>query len=104
MRPAAPGAGELPAVESFRSREGLGVEGFAALPTLTRANSLGQFLFVNGRPVRDKLLGGAVRGKQVVGEQVQMTAATLFQNRVSEAVAKHGARLLKPVMLADPAN
>ena len=37
------------------------VEGFAALPTLTRANALGQYLFVNGRPVRDKLLVGAVR-------------------------------------------
>ena len=33
-----------------------------ALPTLTRANALGQYLFVNGRPVRDKLLVGAVRG------------------------------------------
>ena len=42
-------------------REGLIVEGFAALPTLTRANSLGQYLFVNGRPVRDKLLIGVVR-------------------------------------------
>src|SRR5258708_2737419 len=39
----------------------LAVEGFAALPTLTRANSLGQYLFVNGRPVRDKLLIGLVR-------------------------------------------
>src|SRR5262245_3973386 len=39
----------------------LAVEGFAALPTLTRANSLGQYLFVNGRPVRDKLLIGVVR-------------------------------------------
>jgi DNA mismatch repair protein MutL len=37
------------------------VEGFAALPTLTRANSLGQYLFVNDRPVRDKLLIGVVR-------------------------------------------
>ena len=37
------------------------VEGFAALPTLTRANALGQYLFVNERPVRDKLLLGAVR-------------------------------------------
>jgi DNA mismatch repair protein MutL len=37
------------------------VEGFAGLPTLSRANSLGQYLFVNGRPVRDKLLLGAVR-------------------------------------------
>jgi DNA mismatch repair protein MutL len=40
---------------------GLAIEGFAALPTLTRANSLGQYLFVNGRPVRDKLLIGVVR-------------------------------------------
>src|SRR6185503_19783214 len=42
-------------------REGVRVQGFAALPTLSRANSLGQYLFVNGRPVRDKLLFGAVR-------------------------------------------
>jgi DNA mismatch repair protein MutL len=37
------------------------VAGFAALPTLTRANSLGQYLLVNDRPVRDKLLIGVVR-------------------------------------------
>jgi len=37
------------------------IEGFAALPTLSRANSLGQYLFVNDRPVRDKLLIGVVR-------------------------------------------
>ncbi len=43
-------------------REGVAVEGFAALPTMTRANALGQYLFVNGRPVRDKLLIGVVRG------------------------------------------
>ncbi len=42
-------------------REGLFVEGFAALPTYSRANSLGQYLFVNDRPVRDKLLVGAVQ-------------------------------------------
>jgi DNA mismatch repair protein MutL len=42
-------------------REGVRLTGFAGLPTLSRANSLGQFLFVNGRPVRDKLLVGAVR-------------------------------------------
>src|SRR5215813_8222360 len=33
----------------------------AAAPALTRANALGQYLFVNGRPVRDKLILGAVR-------------------------------------------
>jgi DNA mismatch repair protein MutL len=50
------------AVEIKAEREGVAIEGFAALPTLTRANALGQYLFVNGRPVRDKLLLGAVRG------------------------------------------
>src|ERR1700733_4855259 len=50
------------AVEIAADREGIVIEGFAALPTLTRANALGQYLFVNGRPVRDKLLLGAVRG------------------------------------------
>jgi DNA mismatch repair protein MutL len=49
------------AVAIAGEREGVVVEGFAALPTLTRANALGQYLFVNGRPVRDKLLLGAVR-------------------------------------------
>ena len=50
------------AVEIVAEREGVVIDGFAALPTLTRANALGQYLFVNGRPVRDKLLLGAVRG------------------------------------------
>src|SRR5262245_53285766 len=50
------------AVEVAGGREGLAIEGFAGLPTYSRANALGQYLFVNGRPVRDKLLLGAVRG------------------------------------------
>src|SRR6266702_22937 len=50
------------AVEVMGERNGVAVEGFAGLPTLTRANALGQYLFVNGRPVRDKLLIGVVRG------------------------------------------
>ena len=49
------------AVEVLRAGGAVAVEGFAALPTLTRANSLGQYLFVNGRAVRDKLLIGVVR-------------------------------------------
>ncbi len=44
------------------TREGVTVTGFAGVPTLNRANAQMQFLFVNGRPVRDKLLVGAVRG------------------------------------------
>ncbi|MCL4712518.1 MAG: DNA mismatch repair endonuclease MutL [Pseudorhodoplanes sp.] len=49
------------AIAVAAGREGLRIEGYAALPTFTRANALGQYLFVNGRPVRDKLLIGAVR-------------------------------------------
>jgi DNA mismatch repair protein MutL len=47
-------------VRAARGR--LAVEGFAGLPTLHRPNTLNQYLVVNGRPVRDKLLAGAVRG------------------------------------------
>ena len=43
-------------------REGVSLSGYAGLPTYNRANAAMQFLFVNGRPVRDKLLAGAVRG------------------------------------------
>lgn len=43
-------------------REGIKLTGYAGLPTLNRGNSGHQYLFVNGRPVRDKLLYGAVRG------------------------------------------
>ena len=50
------------AVEVSAEREGTVVEGYAGLPTHSRANSLGQYLFVNGRPVRDKLLIGVIRG------------------------------------------
>jgi DNA mismatch repair protein MutL len=49
------------AIEVHAEREGVVVDGFAAAPSLTRANALGQYLFVNGRPVRDKLILGAVR-------------------------------------------
>ncbi len=43
-------------------RGGHRLSGHAGLPTLNRATSTQQFLFVNGRPVRDRLLQGAVRG------------------------------------------
>jgi DNA mismatch repair protein MutL len=42
-------------------RENVRLSGFAGLPTFNRANSLQQFLFVNGRPLRDPLLAGALR-------------------------------------------
>ena len=42
-------------------REGVRVTGFAGLPTLNRPDAGQQYLFVNGRPVKDRLLIGAVR-------------------------------------------
>jgi DNA mismatch repair protein MutL len=43
-------------------REGLHLTGYAALPTYSRGTAVAQYLFVNGRPVKDKLLTGALRG------------------------------------------
>ena len=43
------------------TREAVSVSGFAGLPTLHRPDAAQQYLFVNGRPVKDKLLIGAVR-------------------------------------------
>ncbi|MEL6386322.1 MAG: DNA mismatch repair endonuclease MutL [Pseudomonadota bacterium] len=42
-------------------REGVIVSGFAGLPTLNRGNAQHQYLFVNGRPVKDRMLNGIVR-------------------------------------------
>ncbi|MDB5614320.1 MAG: mutL, partial [Devosia sp.] len=49
------------AVRLATSRHGVVVAGLAGLPTYTRANSLSQFYFVNGRSVKDKVLVGAIR-------------------------------------------
>ena len=43
-------------------REGIRLGGIASLPTYNRGVADHQFLFVNGRPVKDRLLIGAVRG------------------------------------------
>ena len=44
-----------------QEREGVRLSGYAGLPTYSRGNSAHQYLFVNGRPVRDRLLQGALR-------------------------------------------
>lgn len=43
-------------------RDGIKLTGFAGLPTFSRGSSTHQYLFINDRPVKDKLLYGAVRG------------------------------------------
>ncbi len=42
-------------------REGVHFSGLAGLPTYNRGNGQHQFFYVNGRPVRDKTLTGALR-------------------------------------------
>ncbi|KIC15939.1 DNA mismatch repair endonuclease MutL, partial [Leisingera sp. ANG-Vp] len=43
------------------AREGIRLYGYAALPTYSRGAAVAQFLFVNTRPVKDKMLTGALR-------------------------------------------
>ncbi|RWC24100.1 DNA mismatch repair endonuclease MutL [Mesorhizobium sp.] len=43
-------------------REGVRLTGHVSIPSFTRANALQQYAYVNGRPVRDKLIAGAIRG------------------------------------------
>jgi DNA mismatch repair protein MutL len=47
------------------TREGVRLTGSIGLPTFSRANSLAQYLFVNGRVVRDRLLAGALRAAYI---------------------------------------
>jgi DNA mismatch repair protein MutL len=49
------------AVEIDATREGVRVSGFAGLPTFNRGSAQHQYLFVNGRPVKDRLLVGVIR-------------------------------------------
>lgn len=45
-----------------QGRDGVRLSGYAGLPTYSRGNAAHQYLFVNGRPVKDRLLQGALRG------------------------------------------
>jgi DNA mismatch repair protein MutL len=49
------------AIEIDAAREGIRLGGLAGLPTATRGTAAQQYLFVNGRPVRDRVLMGALR-------------------------------------------
>ena len=59
-------------------REGLRLSGYAALPTYSRGSSVQQFVFVNGRPVKDKMLIGALRGKYGAHNSSPIELAGLF--------------------------
>src|SRR6056297_2066314 len=60
-------------------REGLRMTGYAALPTYSRGSAVAQYLFVNGRPVRDKMMIGALRAAYMdVLSRDRHPAAALF--------------------------
>lgn len=66
-------------IEIDAVREGVRLTGLAGLGTLQKANAQSQHLFVNGRPVRDKLLLGAIRaGYADVMARDRFPAAVLF--------------------------
>ncbi len=50
------------AIEIDAGREDVTLTGYAGVPTFNRGNSAHQYVFVNGRPVQDKLLLSAIRG------------------------------------------
>lgn len=69
------------------SNDSVILKGFASLPTLNKGNAKSQYLFVNGRPVRDKLLLGVLRGAYadvLAGNRYPMVA--LFLELPSEDV------------------
>lgn len=86
-------------------RDGLALTGYAALPTYSRGSAVAQFLFVNGRPVRDKLLIGALRAAYMdVLSRDRHPAAVLFIGCPSERVdvnvhpAKSEVRFREPAL------
>ncbi|WP_375687311.1 DNA mismatch repair endonuclease MutL [Pseudooceanicola sp. LIPI14-2-Ac024] len=62
-------------------REGLHMTGFAGLPTYSRGAAVAQYLFVNGRPVRDRMLTGSLRAAYTdLLSRDRHPAAALFLN------------------------
>ena len=75
------------AVPIDAEREGIRLTGYAALPTYSRGAAVEQFLFVNGRPVRDKMLIGALRAAYMdFLSRDRHPAAALFLNCDPERV------------------
>jgi DNA mismatch repair protein MutL len=75
------------AVPIDAGRDGIGLGGFAGLPTFSRGAAVAQYLFVNGRAVRDRLLVGALRAAYAdLLARDRHPAACLFLTCPPEAV------------------
>ena len=75
------------AVPVHAEREGIRLMGFAGLPTFNKATAAAQYFFVNNRPVRDKVLLGALKGAyQELLASDRFPAVVLFLNIPPEDV------------------
>ncbi|HTH16573.1 MAG TPA: DNA mismatch repair endonuclease MutL, partial [Magnetospirillum sp.] len=78
---------ETNAVRLEAERDGVRLTGWAGLPTFNKGTSAYQYLFVNGRPVKDRLVIGAVRGAyQDVLSHDRHPVVALFLDLDPEAV------------------
>jgi DNA mismatch repair protein MutL len=86
------------------AREGLRLDGFAALPTYSRGAPVDQYVFVNRRPVRDRLLLGALRaGYADLLPRDRHPAAALFLEADPHAVDVNVHPAKAEVRFRDPA-
>lgn len=86
-------------------RGGIRLSGYAGLPTYSRGNAQQQYLFVNGRPVRDRLLLGALKGAYadtMMGARYPV--AVLFIDAPNEAVDVNVHPQKQEVRFRDPAS
>jgi DNA mismatch repair protein MutL len=91
------------ALQVEAARENLRLWGFAGLPTWHRANASAQYVFINGRPVRDKVFAGAIRAAYMdfLGADRHPTLALFLDCPASEVdVNVHPAKA--EVRFADP--
>ena len=86
------------------ARDGVRLTGHAGLPTTSRGNAQHQFLFVNGRPVKDRLLAGALRaGYADVLAHGRHPAAVLFLDLSPQEVDVNVHPAKAEVRFRDPA-
>lgn len=77
----------LPVDTKSGSASGMKLSGYISDPTLRRASSVDQFLFVNGRPVKDKVLVGALRAAYMdVMHAREFPLCVLYLNLPNEMV------------------